>query len=108
MKRIVALRTLREFWETHPETEQHLKTWYQMVKNSDWKSPNEIKSVYRNASILKDNRVVFNIKGNEYRLIVRFNYDKSWAFIQFIGTHKEYDTIDAEEITYTQYSRNKR
>ncbi len=65
---------------------------------ADWNSPNEIKNSYVNASILKGNRVVFNIKGNSYRLVVRFNYQRQWAFIRFIGTHLEYNNIDAETI----------
>ena len=98
MKRIIAKRTLREFWEKHADSEQYLKTWYETAKNSKWNSPNQVKMTYINASILKNNRVVFNIKGNSYRLIVKFNYVKQWAFIRFIGTHAEYDKIDADKI----------
>jgi len=96
MKRIIAKRTLREFWVKHANSEQYLKTWYETAKNSKWNSPNDVKNTYVNASILKNNRVVFNIKGNSYRLIVKFNYLKQWAFIRFIGTHAEYDKIDAD------------
>ena len=67
-------------------------------KNSNWNSPNEVKETYINASILKEGRVVFNIKGNSYRLIVKFNYVRQWAFIRFIGTHTEYDKINADKI----------
>ena len=98
MKRILAKRTLKEFWRKHPDCEQHLKTWHEIAKTSNWKSPNEIKKTYASASILKDNRVVFNIKGNSYRLIVKFNFKRQWAFIRFIGTHNEYDKINAETI----------
>ncbi|MEZ5009533.1 MAG: type II toxin-antitoxin system HigB family toxin [Chitinophagales bacterium] len=98
MKRIIAKRTLREFWEIYTDSEQYLKTWYETAKNSNWASPNEIKQTYITASILKNNRVVFNIKGNDYRLIVKFNYERQWAFIRFIGTHSEYDKIDANTI----------
>ena len=98
MKRIVAKRTLREFWTKHADAEQYLKTWYQTARTSDWKSPNDIKQSYANASVLKNGRVVFNIKGNDYRLVVKFNFDRQWAFIRFIGTHKEYDRIDADNI----------
>jgi len=66
--------------------------------NSEWKSPNDIKRTYATASILKDGRIVFNIKGNSYRLIVRFNFAYQMAFIRFIGTHSEYDKIDADSI----------
>jgi len=98
MLRIIAKRTLREFWEDHADSEQYLKTWYETVKNSNWKSPNEVKMTYINASILKNNRVVFNIHGNKYRLIVKINYYAKIVFIRFIGTHKQYDKINAQEI----------
>ncbi len=98
MDRIIAKRTLREFWEKHPDAEQYLKTWYDTVRASKWTSPNDIKETYINASILKESRVVFNIKGNSYRLVVKFNYERQWAFIRFIGTHSEYDKIDANTI----------
>ncbi len=91
MKRIVAKRTLREFWEKHSDSEQYLKTWYETTKNSNWKTPRDVKTTYINVSILKNSRVVFNIKGNSYRLIVKFNYERQWAFIRFVGTHSEYD-----------------
>ena len=98
MKRIIAKRTLREFWGKHADSEQYLKTWFETAKNSKWNSPSDIKSTFINASILKDSRVVFNIRGNSYRLIVKFNYERQWAFIRFIGTHAEYDKIDADNI----------
>lgn len=98
MERIFAKRTLREYWEKQPDTEQYLKTWYDTALNSDWKTPNDIKQTYANASILKNSRVVFNIKGNSYRLVAKFNFEKQWIFIRFIGTHEEYDNIDTETI----------
>lgn len=98
MKRIIAKRTLREFWENHADSEQYLKTWYDTAKKAEWFSPNDVKQTYISASILKNSRVVFNIKGNSYRLVVKFNYERQWAFIRFIGTHAEYDKIDADTI----------
>lgn len=98
MNRIIAKSTLREFWENHADSEQYLKTWYDTAKTSNWRSPNDVKKTYISASILKDNRIVFNIKGNSYRLIVKFNFEKQWAFIRFIGTHAQYDRIDADKI----------
>ncbi|MEZ4773083.1 MAG: type II toxin-antitoxin system HigB family toxin [Bacteroidia bacterium] len=98
MLRIIAKRTLREYWEIHPYSEQHLKTWYETAKKSNWNNFNEIKKTYRSASIVSNDRVVFNIKGNNYRLIVKFNFERNWAFIRFIGTHKEYDKIDGSLI----------
>lgn len=98
MKRVIAKKTLRDFWNNHSDSEQHLKTWYETAKTSHWTSPNDIKDTFANASILRNSRVVFNIKGNKYRLIVKFNYERQWAFIRFIGTHVEYDEIDANNI----------
>jgi mRNA interferase HigB len=98
MKRIIAKSTLREFWEKHADAEQYLKTWYDTTKSAKWFSPNDIKQTYISASILKNGRVVFNIKGNAYWLVVQFNYEKQWAFIRFVGTHKEYDKINADTI----------
>ena len=98
--RIIAKATLRDFWEIHPDSEQQLKAWYQETSKSTWKGPNEIKLEYPSASFLADNRVVFNIKGNHYRLIVRINYDYQMIWIRFVGTHAEYDKINAKTIQY--------
>lgn len=98
MNRIIAKKTLRDFWNKHSDCEEYLKTWYDTAKNSSWKSPADIKKTYSHASILGNNRVVFNIKGNSYRLIVKFNFERQWAFIRFIGTHAEYDKVIAETI----------
>ena len=98
MERIFAKSTLREFWKKYPDTEQYLKTWYDTVKSSDWKTPNDVKVTYAIASILKSGRIVFNIKGNSFRLVAKVNFEKQWVFIKFIGTHNEYDNIDANNI----------
>lgn len=98
MDRIFAKSTLRKFWEKHAETEQYLKTWYDTAMSSTWVNPNDIKKTYANASILKSGRVVFNIKGNDYRLVAKINFEKQWLFVRFIGTHSEYDKIDANNI----------
>ena len=98
MERFFSKGILRDFWVVHPDSEQYLKTWFDTAKNANWKTHNEVKQAYANASILKDSRVVFNIKGNSYRLIVKFNFEKQWIFIKFIGTHNEYDKIDADNI----------
>ena len=98
MERIFAKSTLREFWEAYPDSEQYLKTWYDTAICADWKTPPEVKKTYSTASILKNTRIVFNIKGNSYRLIAKFNFEKQWIFIRFIGTHIEYDKIDANSI----------
>lgn len=96
--RIIAKKILREFWEKHPDCEQQLKAWYQEANSAGWKHPQAIKTAYPTASFLVDNRVVFNIKGNHYRLIVKINYDYQMLWIRFIGTHAAYDKIDATKI----------
>lgn len=98
MDRIFAKSTLREFWEKHPDSEQYLKSWFETAMNSEWRTPSDVKKTYANVSILKDSRMVFNIKRNAYRLITKFNFEKQWIFIRFVGTHKEYDKIDANTI----------
>lgn len=98
MERIFAKSTLREYWETHPVSEQYLKTWYDTAMSSNWNTPIDVKQTYANASILKDNRIVFNIKGNSFRLVAKFNFEKQWIFIRFIGTHTAYNKIDANTI----------
>lgn len=89
---------LREFWEKHPDSEQQLKSWFRETSNVEWSSPHEIKLGYPSASILQNNRIVFNIKGNKYRLIVKINFDYHMVWIRFVGTHAEYDKIDANKI----------
>jgi mRNA interferase HigB len=96
--RVIALRTLRDYWERHPDSRSSIQAWYADAKRADWRSPAEIKATYRNASILGDNRVVFNLKGNDYRLVVRIAYRFGVVYIRFIGTHGEYDQIDATTI----------
>lgn len=96
--RVIAKKILRDFWESHADCEQQLKAWFQEASKAEWKNPNEIKQEYPSASILNDNRVVFNIKGNSHRLIVKINYDYQMIWIRFIGTHSEYDKINANEI----------
>ena len=96
--KIVSVKILKAFWEQHPETEQHLKAWVDEVRHANWQQPADIKAKYRNASVLKNRRVVFNIKGNEYRLIVAIAYRFSAVYVKFIGTHKEYDAVQAETI----------
>ncbi len=96
--RIIAKRILREFWELHPDAEEPLLAWYREVIKEDWDTPAKVKAKHRTASIVADNRVVFNIKGNDYRLVVKINYPYRVVYIRFVGTHAEYDGIDAEEV----------
>lgn len=95
--RIIAKRALREFWSRYPDAEEPLLAWYREVEKEDWSKPSEIKDKYRNASFVGD-RVVFNIKGNDYRLVVRINYPYRVVYVRFVGTHKEYDQIDVKEV----------
>lgn len=96
--RVIAKKILREFWEKHPDSEQQLKTWYKEASKASWNSPADIKEEYAKASILKGGRVVFDICGNKYRLVVDINYLRQWIFIRFIGTHSDYDKIDANTV----------
>lgn len=96
--RVIAKRSLREFWEVYPDSEQQLMSWYREAKKANWSNPNEIKAKYASASILQNGRVVFNICGNKYRLVVEINYAKGWVFVRFVGTHKQYDSIDVNNI----------
>jgi mRNA interferase HigB len=96
--RVIAKKIVREYWIKQPDCEQQLKSWYNEAADALWKSPNDIKRDYPLASILEDNRVVFNIKGNKHRIIVRINYNYQMIWIRFIGTHAQYDKIDATKI----------
>ena len=96
--RIVAKRTLRNYWEKQPRAEQPLKAWYAVARKADWSSPADVKAMYGNASIIAGDRMVFNIGGNRYRLIVRFDYPHRIGFVRFVGTHAEYDRIDASQV----------
>lgn len=96
--RVIAKKVLRDFWQKHADSTEQLKTWYKEASKANWKSPGDIKAEYVNASILKSGRVIFTICGNKYRLIVVINYVRQWMFIRFIGTHKDYDKIDADKI----------
>lgn len=98
--RVLSKSTLRDFWEqpNKNDAEQPLKAWYDECKNANWKTPQEIKLTYRNASFVGNNRVVFNIHGNKYRLITAINYKFSMVYVRFVGTHAEYDKVDASTI----------
>ena len=98
--RIIARGMLRDHWtrEGRADSEQPLKAWFSEVQKADWKQPADIKSQYRNASFVADNRVVFNIAGNKYRLVVHVNYRVGIVYTKFVGTHREYDKIDVTSI----------
>lgn len=96
--RVIARKTLKDYWETEPATEQELKSWYAEASAADWRTPADVKAKYGNSSILKGGRVVFNICGNNYRLVTWINYEFHTVYVRFVGTHKEYDRINAETV----------
>jgi mRNA interferase HigB len=96
--RVVAKKILRDFWEKHEDCEQQLKAWFREAQKAEWENPNQVKEEYPSASILNNNRLIFNIKGNNYRLVVKINYEYQMIWIRFIGTHGEYDKINADTI----------
>ena len=95
--RIIAKKTLRDFWTRRPDAEDPLLAWYREVEKEDWTKPSQVKDKYRSASFVGD-RVVFNIKGNDYRLVVKINYPHRVVYVRFVGTHQEYDEIDVKEV----------
>lgn len=96
--RVISIKKLKDFWQKHADSEQALKSWYAEAKKSDWQKPNDIAIEYPSVSFISNNRVVFNIKGNKFRLICVIKYDFKIVYIRFIGTHADYDKINAEEI----------
>ena len=96
--RVIAVATLRAFWEDppHRDSEEPLRAWYAEAMKATWRQPADIKAQYRNASVLKNRRVVFNIKGNDYRLVVAISYKLQIVHVKFVGTHKAYDAIDPQ------------
>ena len=96
--RIISKKPLVDYWEQNPAAKAELEAWYAEAKEADWAKPVDVKAKYGNASILQDGRAVFNICGNKYRLVVRINYDYRIIYIRFVGTHKDYDKIDAQTV----------
>ena len=96
--RIIALATLRDFWVRHPDALESLSAWYAIARRVRWSSPADVKAAYRSASFVAGNRVVFNIKGNNYRLVVAMRYDRQIGYVRFVGTHDQYDRIDATTV----------
>ena len=95
---VVARRTLVAFWRKHPDAEGPLTAWFNATRAADWASPQDIKAAYRAADFVGDNRVVFNIGGNKYRLVVRVSYVYKQVLIKFIGTHADYDAADVGSV----------
>lgn len=96
--RVIAKRTLREFWANHPDAERPLQAWHAEAQKAAWSTPQQVKDQFGSASILKSGRVVFNVAGNKYRLVVAMDFKRQACYIKFIGTHKQYDMIDAETV----------
>lgn len=96
--RVISKKALIDFWTLEPSSRGELEAWYAESKTAQWQTPAEVKAKYGNASILRDGRVVFNICGNRFRLVVWINYDFFTIYVRFVGTHADYDTIDAQTI----------
>lgn len=98
--RVIAKRTLREFWDSRKfnDAKRSLEAWHEEAIKAKWSSPQDVKNQFRNVSILKNNRLIFNISSNKYRLVVADDYKRQVLFIRFIGTHTQYDQINAETI----------
>jgi len=96
--RVYSRSTLKRFWEEHPDAEQALRAWFAEAKRAQWKSPSDIKALHRTASFVGGERVVFNIGGNKYRLVVAVSHARSTVFVRFVGTHRQYDRINARTV----------
>jgi mRNA interferase HigB len=96
--KIVAIGTLRRFWNRYPDSEQALKAWFDEAKHARWTTPQQIRNRYASVSFVGRNRVVFNIKGNDYRLVVAVAYRFQAVYIKFVGTHAQYDRIEVETV----------
>ena len=104
--RVIATKTLKEYWVKYPDAEQQLWAWYEEAEQGNWNSPQELKQQYRSASVLNTKRIVFNIHGNKYRLIVDIEYKMKIIFIVWFGTHQQYDKINAKTISYVKTGKN--
>ncbi|MFT7670470.1 MAG: mRNA interferase HigB [Planctomycetota bacterium] len=96
--RIISIKLLKQFWTIHPRAEEALKAWHSEAKAASWATPADIKKQYGTASILRDGRVVFNIAGNKFRLVAWINYEYWIVYVRFVGTHVEYDKINADTV----------
>jgi mRNA interferase HigB len=103
--RVIAIKTLKDYWEEYPQSKQALLSWYEEAEAAQWNHPNELKEQYRNAAIITEKRVIFNIHGNSYRLIVDIEYRLKIVFVVWLGTHKQYDNIDAKKVSYVKTNK---
>ena len=95
---VIALRTLRRFWEKHPQAQTSLRAWHAVVRKVDWQGPQDVRATFRSADFVADNRVIFNVGGNKYRLVCHIAYRHRRVLVKFVGTHAEYDRIDASSV----------
>ena len=95
---IIARKTLRAFWERHTDAEDSLRAWHNQVEKADWDTPQQVLENFPSVRMIGRNRAIFNIKGNQYRLVVHIDYIMKKVYVRFIGTHAEYDRIDAREV----------
>jgi mRNA interferase HigB len=105
--RIIAVNTIKQFWIKYPDCEQALKSWIQETERASWKLPNELKAQFGSASIITGKRIVFNINGNRYRLVVDIEFRLQIIFIVWFGSHEEYDMIDSKTISYVKTDQDK-
>ena len=98
--RVIAKSTLKKFWLKHTDAEVPLQSWHKLVSEADWKTPAELKADIKSASVVGNNRIVFNIKGNDYRLVTYIDFKFQIVFVLWLGTHKQYDKVDVKTITY--------
>lgn len=98
LKNIIAIKNLTEFYQKHPDSKSSIETWIAVTKHAVWQKPSDVVQDFPDADPVKNNRVVFNIARNKYRLIVQISYLRQWVFIKFIGTHSEYDKVDASTV----------
>ncbi len=103
--RIIAVKTLKDYWVEYPQAKQALLSWYEEVESAIWNNPNELKAQYRNASVLTEKRVIFNIHGNDFRLIIDIEYRLKIVFVIWFGSHKQYDKIDAKKVSYVKTNK---
>jgi mRNA interferase HigB len=103
--RVIAVQTLKKYWTEFPKAKQSLLAWYDEAETAIWNNPNQLKEQYRSASIISDKRVVFNIRGNDFRLVVDIEYRLSIVFIVWFGSHKQYDSINVKTISYVKTNK---
>jgi len=95
---VVSIKRLQEFWARHPKAKPSLSGWYKIVKAAEWTSPQDIRDQFNSVDFVSDNRVIFDVGGNNYRVVARVSYTYKQVLVKFVGTHKEYDDIDPEKV----------